>query len=285
MFIEGWGRLECQQERREHRICKSFSGKRFTLVELLVVISIIAILASLLLPALAKAKEMAKKAVCISNMKQCGLGLTSYAQDNNYWMLGGSPNGGSPALLYENLWPDALMNNNYLSPVKGLPRIVSGLLYQTALSGFGNYPFQCPSLAPPTAWTKSDAFPLTSNGVKYDNSTFLSYGVRLLWSGGGYPGEKLGGGGYVIKFDSIYTKAPFMVDSVYKFSGGNGQSAEWRTNGAEVPPTNTIHLRHSKMANFWYADNHVDSVTMSEVKGIKRPVGGTLDSLSLNCSY
>ncbi len=261
------------------------NGNGFTLIELLVVISIIAILASMLLPALSKAKDSAKKAVCISNMKQCGLGLISYAQDNNSWMLGGSPNGGSPTLIYENLWPDALMNNGYLNKVTGLPRVVSGLLYQTALSGFGNYPFQCPSLAPPETYTKSDAFPFTSNGVKYDNSTFLSFGVRLLWNGGGYPGEKLGGGGYIIKLDTIYTKAPFMVDSVYKFSGGNGQSAEWRTNGAEAPPTNTIHLRHSRMANLWYADNHVDSVTMSEIKAIKRPVGGTLDSNPLNCSY
>lgn len=284
MFIDGRS-FECQQEKTECLIYKSFACKRFTLIELLVVISIIAILASLLLPALAKAKETAKKAVCISNMKQSGLGLISYAQDNNYWMLGGAPNGGSPALLYENLWPDALMNNGYLSKAKGLPRVVGGLLYQTALSGFGNYAFQCPSLIPPTSWTKSDAFPFTSSGVKYDNGTFLSFGVRLLWNGGGYPGEKLGGGGYVVKLDSIYTKAPFMVDSVYKFSGGNGQSAEWRTNGAEVPPGNTIHLRHSRTANFWYADNHVSSPTMSEVKEIKRPVGGTLDSNPLTCSY
>ena len=57
--------------------------KRFTLVELLVVIAIIGILSSMLLPALGKARHSAKRAVCLSNLKQVGLLYEMYADDNS----------------------------------------------------------------------------------------------------------------------------------------------------------------------------------------------------------
>ncbi len=61
----------------------SMAGRAFTLIELLVVVAVIAVLMAILMPALSRAREQGKRAVCLSNVKQFGLAWVMYADDND----------------------------------------------------------------------------------------------------------------------------------------------------------------------------------------------------------
>ena len=110
----------------QHPRSNRCSGLRyaFTLIELLVVIAIIAILAAILFPVFARARERARRSACQSNLKQIGLGIMQYAQDYDETM---------PLTYYQN------------TAFKGWDQLAASYFGQAVKDGGAPQIFQCPS--------------------------------------------------------------------------------------------------------------------------------------------
>jgi prepilin-type N-terminal cleavage/methylation domain-containing protein/prepilin-type processing-associated H-X9-DG protein len=103
-------RIVLPANRSSIRVKHGFTAKGFTLIELLVVIAIISILAAILFPVLARARENARRTACLSNMKQIGLALMQYVQDYDEMTPKGHPPGGLVANFGEPGAPGMFLN-------------------------------------------------------------------------------------------------------------------------------------------------------------------------------
>ena len=194
----------------------------FTLVELLVVIGIIAILASLLLPALKQAKEIANAAACRNNLKQIHLAELSYAGDYNGWCT----NQWISGLSY---WNAQLVRLNYLpSPYPDVdwPSLVSNSPYAYWPRGV----FRCPTEnCQYTGVTQTYAWKSTHFGINWllGGADYVLYGRMSHWQ---YPSQRI-----------------FFGDS-----GGCDNEGSRINNSSLFRPD----FRHSGFWNCLYGDGH-----------------------------
>jgi prepilin-type N-terminal cleavage/methylation domain-containing protein/prepilin-type processing-associated H-X9-DG protein len=225
----GKGGVEMKKEIIKHRQvgklsshCKSFVRNEFTLIELLIVIAIIAILASMLLPALGKARDMAKKASCLNNIKQVGTAALFYFEDYNYVL--GFQTGPSSRIYYEYLVngrdgaPQYLKTNSFLCGTRDTGPVCN---------------YSCPAVSAET---------MREGGANSKYLAFTGYyasiGINAVWNTN------------VLRIKNLFTRPDRL--SYFMDSYGN---RVW----PGIEAQHTPRFGHGNSANVFYLDGHADS--------------------------
>ena len=247
------------------------SRRGFTLIELLVVIAIIAILAAILFPVFARARENARRASCSSNLKQIGLGLLQYSQDYDECLVHSwyGPNGYQPSDpgVGKYKWMDAIQ-----------PYVKSTQL------------FTCPSASAALnngatgQYVPYNQLGTTGNPAAPNDKYYGSYAINSAYYNGALgqdangPGELMG---------SKMARIQAVATTIWAADGNGAYEIAWRdTPGFDAgPPKRLGNItstdlnegctieRHLETTNVLFCDGHVKAMKMDALREVGNTAG------------